>query len=91
MGAELGYIDSIFNSNNYKYKSMKVNKTVGSRAYPLMKVNKLLIEEKTYKIKTNNFEMLNISGRKNYFDQREKSASLWEKCSSPLEELETVG
>ena len=68
MGAELGYIDSIFNSNNYKYKSMKGNKIVGSRAYPLMKVNKLLIEEKTYKIKTNNFEMLNISGRKNYFD-----------------------
>ena len=68
MGAELGYIDSIFNSNNYKYKSMKVNKSVGSRAYPLMKVNKLLLEEKTYKIKTNNFEMINISGRKNYFD-----------------------
>ena len=66
--AELGYIDSIFNSSKYNYKTMKVNTKVNSKAYPLMKTNILNLEEKTYKIQTNGFEMISIDGRKNYFD-----------------------
>lgn len=67
-GAEIGYLDYIYNDDSPKYRTLKVGTKVGSKAYPIMKVNKLLLEEKVYKIKTDGFEMINIAGRKNYFD-----------------------